>query len=232
MGGNKISIYKDNNKRDQFLFDKWNKWLTLIYTDIQQALINRDIFRETMAVIQANPKIHSYGTFYSWMQTVYSQAAIAAVRRQADRGKNVVSFARLLSAVGKSPTVISRERFTAYYNNGNPPEHIGHQHFDKLAGKGQSCISTAMIQQDLALLQTKYAAIKPFANKRIAHYDQKAFHEVPTWKELDDCLDLLETLLKKYLSMFRAEIHLFIVPKRQFEWKKIFWVPWIEKQKQ
>ncbi len=214
---------------EQLVFNKWNGWLSSIYTDIQQVLVNRHIFRETMAVVQVNPKIKTDDTFYVWMRMVYSQAAVVAVRRQADLRKDVTSLARLLGEIGKSPAVISRARFVILYTNSNLPADLGHRDFDKFAGKGEPCISVAMVRQDLDQLQKKAAPIRLFSNKRVAHYDHEAFEAVPTWKELDDCLDLLEILLKKYLSVFRAEAHLSIVPTWQFDWKKIFLVPWIGK---
>ena len=51
---------------------------------------------------------------------------------------------------------------------------------------------------------------------------------VDIYVELDDCLDCLEKLLKKYLLLFTAEAHLYIVPIWQYDWKEIFRRPWIE----
>ncbi|OGS04903.1 MAG: hypothetical protein A3G41_01810 [Elusimicrobia bacterium RIFCSPLOWO2_12_FULL_59_9] len=225
----RADVPKSKESVEQLVFDEWNGWLSSIYTDIQQALVNRHIFRETLAVVQANPRIQTDDTFYSWMRTVYSQAAVVAVRRQADRRKDVVSLARLLDEIRKSPAVISRDRFVALYTAGRLPAHLGHRDFDKFAGADEPSISAAMIEKDLAQLQKTAASIKLFSHKRVAHYDDKKFQKVPTWNELDECLDLSEALLKKYLCIFRAEAHINIVPTWQYDWKEIFLVPWIEK---
>lgn len=228
----KTDIPQSSGSVEHLVFDEWNGWLSSIYTDIQQTLVNRHIFRETMAVVQANPKIQTDDTFYSWMRMVHSQAAVVAIRRQADRRKDVASLARLLGEIGKSPAVVSRNRFVALYTANDLPADMGHRDFDKFAGKGEPHISTAMVQQDIDQLQKKTASIRLFSHKRVAHYDHKAFQTVPTWQELDDCLDLLETLLKKYLSVFRAEAHVSIEPTWQFDWKEIFMMPWIGKNGQ
>ncbi len=221
-----VKIRFRRNIPPKIQFDQWNQWLSAIYVDIQQALINRHIFKETMAVIEANPKIQSDDTFYSWMRMVYSQAAVVAVRRQIDQRDDVASMARLLTEISRSPSVLSREKFVSLYTN-MPPE-MGHRGFDKFAGAGEPNINASLVEKDLQELRAKAASVKLFSHKRVAHYDQKAFDAVPTWKELDECLDLLETLLKKYLLLFRAESHVQIVPVWQYDWKEIFRAPWIE----
>jgi len=212
-------------------FAKWNKWLDKIYADIQGLLVNRHIFREVQKTIQANPKIQIGSSFYEWMGNVYATAAVIGVRRQRDKDKKSVSFARLLEEIQGVPEVISRERYIALYTDSVLPMDFANRNFDKLIGHGCSHIDPKMVENDLDLLIKKSKKLKNFVNKRIAHFNKSAFKNPPTYAELDECLDYLEKLLKKYLSIFRAEVHLRIVPVWQYDWKQIFKYPWIEKTK-
>jgi len=81
--------------------------------------------------------------------------------------------------------------------------------------------------KDLEVLLAKARRIRDHVNKRVAHFDRAGFAELPTYAELDECLDYLEDLLKKYLAVFGAEGHTRIVPVWQFDWKEIFRRPWI-----
>lgn len=215
---------------DQMLFKEWDGWLSTIYTDLQQTFVNRYVFRETMAVVEANLKIQIDDTFYGWMRMVYSQSTVMAVRRQVDKRKDVASFARLLEQIKEFPAVVSRERYVALYVGSVVPEYIAHRHFDEYSGSEQPYISVEMVNGDLEKLKRLASSVAKFSHKRVAHYDHKEFHATPTWKELDDCLDFLEVLLKKYLGIFRAEAHLHIVPVWQYNWKEIFTMPWINQK--
>lgn len=97
------------------IFAKWDGWLSTIHGEIQGLLVNRHIFREVQAIIQANPKIQLASSFYQWMGNTYATAAVIGVRRQLDKDPDSVSFARLLGEVATNPQVLSRERYVALY---------------------------------------------------------------------------------------------------------------------
>ena len=83
------------------------------------------------------------------------------------------------------------------------------------------------VTTDLKKLKAKAKKLKLFATRFVAHSDERGLESLPTFEELNDCLDFLEDPLKKYLLLFRATSHLSIVPVMQFDWKKIFQGPWI-----
>ncbi|MGH7431166.1 MAG: hypothetical protein ACREI5_05045 [Candidatus Methylomirabilales bacterium] len=210
------------------VYNKWNDWLSTIYSDIQGVLINRHIFREVQQIIRANPKIQIDSSFFEWMVNVYAAAAVIGVRRQLDEDQDSISFARLLGEIMASPKVLSRERFVALYKGSVIPNKYAHHDFDKFSGPGGSYVDPVPVQADLSTLRQKAARIRKYANKRIAHFDKSDFKHLPTYADLDESLDYLEALLKKYLLLFRAEGHGSIVPVWQYDWKEIFRLPWIE----
>lgn len=208
------------------LFARWDAWLETIHTDVRGLLVNRHIFRDVHAIIQANPKIQLASSFYEWMGNTYATTQVIGVRRQLDRDPGSISFARLLGEVAANPHVVSRERYVALYKT--MPRDLGNKDFDRLAGAGVPHIDPAVPTGELTKLEALATRIKKYANKRIAHFDKSDFKALPTYAELDECLDYLEELLKRYLLLFRAQAYAAIVPVWQYDWKQVFRRPWIE----
>ncbi len=68
-----------------------------------------------------------------------------------------------------------------------------------------------------------------YADRRIAHFDERAISSIPTFLDLDKCIDFLEMLIKKYYLLFRAGSLNSILPVSQnrYDWKAIFKEAWI-----
>jgi hypothetical protein len=91
------------------------------------------------------------------------------------------------------------------YKDSNLPRDIPETEFDEIAGSGTSNIDRQIISDDLRSLNDKASKIRYFANKRIAHFDESVFMDFPTFGDLDDCLDFMEELLKKYMLLLHAD---------------------------
>lgn len=208
------------------IFSKWDGWLSTIHREVQGLLVNRHIFREVQAIIQANPKIQLASSFYEWMGNTYATTAVIGVRRQLDKDPDSISFARLLGEVAANPEILSRGRYVALCKTN--PRDLADKDFDRLAGNGAAHIDPSVPRAKLGKLEDIAKRIGKYATKRIAHFDKSEFKNLPTYAELDECLDYLEGLLKRYLLLFRAQAHTTIVPVWQYDWKQVFRRPWIE----
>ncbi len=204
----------------------WDTGLETIQAEVQEQLVRRHVFWEVQDIIRVNQKIQIPSSFYTWMGGVYVDSAVIAVRRQLDRRPDSVSIARLLAAIKTSPRVLSRERYVRLYEGSGLPEHFAHRDFDRFAGQVGTHVDPAIVRVDLDRLRDTCANITRFASKRVAHVDEQE-QVLPTFQDLDKCLDVLEELLKKYLALFRAEAHVRILPVWQYDWKAIFRQPWI-----
>ena len=216
----------DNDIDDDKLFVKWDGWLEEILADIRELLISRDIFWEMQQIIKANPRIHTPNAFFRWMARIYGNDAAIGIRRQQDiddRNKPI-TLSRLLKDIQNNPQVLSRDRYVALYRE--DMKELGHRNFDEIVGGGRDYINPEMVSNDLEQLGDKAQNIKGYVNKRIAHFDKYPPRELPTFKEVDECLELFEDLLKKYLLIFRAATYE-ILPIRNYDWKQIFREPWI-----
>ena len=210
------------------IFAKWVRCLDIIKKDVTSLSVSRHIFWAVQEMIEANRKIQLASTFYKWMGSAYGVYQSIGLRRQVDPRRGTISFRALLEEIARQPAVISRKRYVALYRNPVHREEVADQHFDKFAGVGQPHVNRAMVKEDRDQLIRKIEGMKDYVDTRIAHYDpQRGPTSLPTYGDLDDCLDLVEALLIKYLAVLRAEAHLDILPTWQYDWKQIFRHPWI-----
>jgi len=74
-------------------------------------------------------------------------------------------------------------------------------------------------------LKVKARKCEKYADQRIAHFDKGVIKNVPTFKDLDDCIDFLEGLTKMCYRLFHAVSLTSILPVYQYDWKAIFREP-------
>ncbi|MCC7202116.1 MAG: hypothetical protein IT393_05545 [Nitrospirae bacterium] len=209
------------------IFKQWNEWLGIIYTDIQELVIRRYIFWEVQKIIRANPRIQKSSSFYTWLGSVFAAAASIGVRRQADNRTDVISLYRLLSEIKKKPEVLSRERYVTLYSDPEIRKGVANCHFDRFAGVGNTHVDRRKVEKDIGDIAAITSRLKDYANERVAHYSKKDPKTVPTYNDLNKCIDFLEELIIKYWALFRAETAVTLLPTWQYDWKGIFREPWI-----
>lgn len=208
-------------------FKKWNHWLDVIHKEITNLSVNRHIFWEVQEIIKKNKKIQKPSSFYEFLASAHASLAVMGIRRQVKIDKQSISFARLLDQIVKTPGVISRQRFVSLYGVDPMMKEMGERDFKKFAGKTGKHINSADVIIDLENLWKKAAKCEKFADMRIAHFDKRALKNPPTFKDLDECIDYLEELLKKYTVIFRATCLASVLPTWQYDWKEIFHSAWI-----
>jgi hypothetical protein len=218
-------------------FNEWNKWVDVIYLEITRMSRNRNIFLEVHDIIKNNPKIQKPSSFYKFLGSTYADSALMRVRRQVKIDKDSISFARLLKEICDTPEILSRNRFFNLYKGstveqyaesiGSTVEQYASRDFDKFAGKGENHVNPELIKLDSEKLKTKAKNCEKYADQRVAHFDKRAMNNIPTFADLDDCIDFLEKLMKKYYLLFRAECLTSILPVYQNNWKAIFREAWL-----
>jgi hypothetical protein len=210
------------------LYQKLNSWLDILNQELHELRINQHIFWEVQEIIKNNPKINHGNHFYTFMGSMYASAMSVAIRRQIDPDKRSVSFLRLLEEIRDNPTVVSRTRYKACYGNSPLPEEYQDDCFDRFVGPERDYVDAAVVANEIAELKSKTIGLKKYVNKRVAHYDQAKFKAFPKFQDVDDALDYLESLFKRYMQLFRA-VHYDVKLYWQYDWKGIFCHAWIEK---
>jgi len=220
-------------------FNKWNKWIDIIRSEITDLSINRNIFWEVQDIIKNNPKIQKPSSFYEFLVHIYVASALMGIRRQVKIDENSISFARLQKEICHTPEILSRKRFFNLYKGssvekiakrmGSTVEKFVSRDFDKFAGKIGNHVDPELIKLDFEELKSKAQKCEKYADRRVAHFDKQPMSNIPTFEDLDNCIDVLEKLLKKYYLLFRAGSLASILPVSQnkYDWKAIFKEAWI-----
>jgi len=147
------------------------------------------------------------------------------VRTLVDWHVNSISLVKLMQEIRDHPEVISRRRYTAKYTGWLRPH--GHSDFDRFAGHGKNQIDAKLIERQRKNLIASQRKIRTFVNKHIAHTSKNRMRNLPTYADLDVCVDLLEDLAKKFTLLIEQKGLTDVVPVIQYDWKAPFRVPWI-----
>lgn len=209
-------------------FEKWDKWIDVLYSQVMDLSTTRYIFWEVQKIIKNNSKIQKPSAFYNFLGNGYVTIALSSIRRQLKVDQQSISFARLLIEISENPKIISRERYISNYEGSNLGIDIGHLDFDSIAGKGSKHIDSKIPLNDHSKLKNLAKACEGYADRRISHYDKRDPKLVPTFNDIDICVDYLENLLKKYYSIFRATVISQFPPIFQYDWRSIFKETWLK----
>jgi len=209
------------------LYEQLNAELESIYGTIRTLRVNQHVFWEVQQIIGRNPAIHKPSTFYDWMGKMYIQAMTAAVRRLVDRRAGTVSFIRLLDKVKRNPSCFSRSAYKVRCGKAHLPDGYLDNDYDKLVGKGREEPDSATIDAEIAALKKQTAILKRFVDEHVAHSAVNPSPDLPTFQDMDDAIDHLCRLVRRYLHLFRGVWISDILPTWTFDWKEIFRYPWI-----
>lgn len=205
---------------------KWIRWFAVIHDDVQQLLICQNIFWEIQSIIKNNKKIHKSSSFYQYLADTYISHVTIGIRRQLKINQTSISFTRLLTEIGEHPLSLNRAYFKGLYK-GSVVEDLADKDFDKYSEKGKH-ISVPMVREDLEKLKSVAHKVEDFVDKRVAHHDKRTPRQLPKFHEVDSCLELMDKLYVKYHLIFHAGSMDTLMPTYQYDWKEIFFVPWIE----
>jgi hypothetical protein len=206
------------------LYEKWVDWLEKIATQTHNLWAYRDYWRGLVEITQANDEIPP-STFFDALGIWYADEQSVAVRRQLDKDHRSVSLWRLIRDIARHPEVMTRERHVSLWEE----EHWTQQanaNYDKFAGDGNDRIAPERTMKDLERLEAIAKPIKVYVDKRVAHTDEQAMSDVPTYDELNAALDELGKLLGKYMSLLKATVLATVSPVHQADWTQAFTVAW------
>lgn len=176
------------------------EWMEIIHDDLRNAYIQDDLFWQFQDVIQENERLaNSQNAFLYWVNMLFKDSIIMAVRRQIDRDQHCVSMRRLLAELYDDPA---------------------------LAG---GSFAAPDILADAENLDQRARIVRGFADRRIAHADPRALGEgQPTFRDVRNCLGELCGLVNKYAATLCAPPLSPLPPLCSRTWREIFTFPWLE----
>ena len=227
--------------------------MEIIEKEIYGLVVDANMFWEVQDIIRENPRIQKPSAFYRYLGRTYLSHALAGLRRQIKPQKDSISLVGLLEEIAKNPEELSRSYYRSLCSQPNEPdmnqvEMEGREGLEEVGITGTSQLKDLiqmddfapyadasgkhvcpqMVEDDLKALKLAIEKHEEFADKRIAHWDKGEPDVIPTFGELDDCINLLDKTYVKYHFLFYAESIDTLMPTYQYEWKKIFLVPWLK----
>ena len=216
-------------------FEKWEKWIEIIYYEQAVELVeSKCIFWKVQNIIKNNPKIQKPNSFYGYVGYTYFDYAVSAIRRQVKSDKQSISFVRLLEEIKETPDILSRDRFVTLYRK-NMQKNASRLFTKKFSGNCSDHIDPDIVQKHLDELGGSmskveaFAKVHRFADRRVAHRDKRQ-SAVPTFNELDTCINCLQKLISEYWFLFKAEdlSNCFVPSSIETDYfQEIFSQPWI-----
>lgn len=208
---------------------KWLRWRESIHKDIIELLEKRDTFWGIQEIIKSNVYSEicksSRAHVYEYIGHTYVAYITIGIRRQIKVDKDSISFLRLLTEISENPKILSREYYVGLYRSS--PKEFAHRDFDQFCGDSRDHISPDMVKSDIAALKEIVSRVETFADRRIAHHDRRE-PDLPRFKDIDESLDKIGEMYKKYHLALTAECMAGLTPVVQYDWTEIFTVPWIK----
>lgn len=208
---------------------KWLRWLPIIRGEIEELVVARHIFNETQSIIARNEELREPSSFYDFLARAYASHAVIGLRRLLKSDHQSISLTRLLEDLIASPSAFPRSYYIGLYR-GSVVEEYADKDFDRFASPGAPFIDADLVATDLGRFVAACARCEEFADRRIAHRDRRQPRQLPTYREVDECIGLADDLYVKYHLLFTAEAMDSLLPTWQYDWQAIFRVPWIRKQ--
>lgn len=208
---------------------KWQTWIDSIYPQIVELVTNRHTFSSKIAAtIRNNPNIQKPNSFYLFIGQTYFDYATMTIRRQIKPQRASISFVGLLKEIREHPCILSRKRFVDSYplclrDDANCI-------FDeKFIGRCTDHLDPNLVQQDIEELKVHRNKLEEFTDRRVAHHDKRPPQNLPTFSELDACINCLEKLIRKYFLLIKTEDPGEDLTAKFVKdyWHEIFNQPWI-----
>jgi hypothetical protein len=181
------------------MFSRWQKeWVPKIDESVTRLWYHREVWQHVRDLLTREHKRYdSDGTFLGPFTTMYVDSQAMAVRRLADRDKQVVSFARLLEQMREHPSVLSRERYRCMCHEKAGPgwsDDFADKDYDGYAAPGRDELDRSLLERDLERLLGDAAQVIGYATKTVAHRDRHAFEGQVTFGELSNVVDDITSL--------------------------------------
>jgi hypothetical protein len=243
------------NKAD--FYNKSLQWFNGIEKEASTLVINTHIYREVGKIIKSKKNLQKPSSFYDMLRQTYITSTAMGIRSIADDHRDAISLVTLLNRLIKNKGLYTRQCHHSLWGAPCEPninlDHVkfnsrdevekyvrkmhlknhaerANRLFNEYAGKSMPHISDVRIKRDLHNLKNKVAKIDHYADKVLAHNDKRGADHIPTYNEMFGCSRLIERLVIKYSLLLKAGAPSKLLPTWQYDWKQIFYTPWVTKR--
>lgn len=209
------------------VYARWLDHLAGIVNEVYTMHMYRFLWRRLAEITQSAdlPPSVIFDAFGVW----YASTQAAAVRRQVDRRRDVVSLVRLLEEIAAHPEVMTRDRHLALWRRDDGDfEEPGNRNYDRFAGaRERDVVETTLVRGHIQTLTETAEVVRTYVNEVVAHTADETTHAVPTFAELNAAIDTIGEIVKEYASLLKAEVLWQLEPVIQHDWEAPFRQRWI-----
>ena len=207
-------------------YQKWKENIDIIRGEIEKLIKYREIYKTIIEIVKSNKKIDKFNSYYAFLNDSFTVFCSIVIRKHVkNKNDGSITFVKLLEEIKGDSGSITKSHYYSLNRNPHVQEMLKDQWARYCDGKTEF-ITPEYVTRDIDELTTKARKIEKLGDKVIAHTDAKPPRELPTYGEVDDCIDLMEKQFKKYYLLFYDYEPNFGLPDEN-NWTEIFLVPWI-----
>lgn len=211
--------------QDILLLRKLAQDVESILDEIQNLHNSVWMFRKFRDLRNRNPRLLVHSPFIEWLIENYVHSTAVGIRKQLKAGG--VSLRSVLDTLEANPGLVSRKQFLDFFAGHPLTEAAGEEQFDRFAGVGARLLSPDALRQDKLTLLSRCRKVEYLVDKRIAHYDRVDVLPVPTFADLEDAVEVLKEISRKYSVLLRGADRGFEFSYLD-EWSSVLRFPWLQ----
>ncbi len=212
--------------------EKWTTWIDgTIKNELLTMHLHRFAWQEATKLIEDNAELpESY--WWEFMYETYAITQAAAVRRQADVRRDVVSLARFLMDVRKGAAAITRTYWidTLWEARDQIDRTVAGRQWDvHYGGSVGDYLDPAIPKKDFETLIAAAEDVKKYVDENIAHAsaDPVARQVTVAVSDVHPAMDTFGELFGRYYTLLTASTLATLTPIPQHDFFAVFRQPWM-----
>jgi hypothetical protein len=215
--------------------EEWQRWrerYDKTHNGVLRLFHDRAIWRTILAMLDANPAVARGGFGEYWLGSCYTTSQLIGIRRETGADNQSIGMLRSLNSLASTPRMATRAWHQQEIAEHGHPEEDRDRLFNRFAGPTQPFIDSGLVQKDIAVLEAVIDRVNSYTNKALAHRDDSVRSGPPppviTWAHLDDAIDTVGRIHKKYFSLCHpGETLGILTPLISPGWIQIFGTAWM-----
>jgi hypothetical protein len=197
------------------LQEDWQGWCDRFdksHNGILRLFHDRSIWRNILAMLDANPEVARGGFGEYWLGSCYTDSMLIGIRRETGADNDSIGLRRSLNALVSVPRMARRDWFMQYsrHDGNRQPDAWELAERDRafgiFAAPGAQFIDAARVKHDLDALEDVIRQVNAYTSSNIAHRDDTMGRSRPavlpvTWGQLDAALDVVGSIHMKYFRL-------------------------------
>ena len=183
---------------------RWNQDILVLRGHVTNLYERQRVWKAYVAASGEIRMTEAAFVMHEWMVRNYSDAMTIGIRRLIDRrtARNTpVSLHELVTNISDHVADVTLENYLSLWNPGNALHQArATRAFNTLFPEAGRPTRESLVEE-ADRLRTSAEAILTHADKRVAHIGRGDLPALPRWRDLDEALELLATVFRRYYAL-------------------------------